>query len=320
MAGALFALLLTTRHCRADTWTPNPPAHEVATLLMTWHDPARNRDVPVRIYYPTDVKGPCPLIIFSHGLGGNRDGYSYLGEHWAGAGYICAHIQHLGSDDLLWRDGGVDGYAAMTRAAANPQNAINRALDVPFAINQMLALNKKDGSPLKGLINPKEIGMAGHSFGAWTTMAVLGENVKPGLSFLDPRIKAGIAMSTPIVGGPAAAAGKFANIKVPVFHMTGTLDNSPIGDTSAAERRIPYDQAKTPGTCLLILNGADHMTFSGHAVRGFGAEDAQFQMLIMASSTAFWDATLRGNAGAKTWLYDGGFAKLLRSDGSFEKR
>jgi predicted dienelactone hydrolase len=208
----------------------------------------------------------------------------------------------------------------MKRAAADPENAINRAFDVPFAIDRMLELNKADGGPLAGHIDPQEIGMAGHSFGAWTTMAVLGQSTRSAMTFLDPRIKAGIAMSTPVVGGAASAAGQFTNIKVPVFHMTGTLDYSPIGDTKAAERRIPYDQATTPGTCLLILNGADHMTFSGHAFPGMGKDDSRYDALILPASVAFWDATLRNDAGARDWLYNGGFAKLLGSQGTFEKR
>ncbi len=320
VAGVILTGLAAGRFCRGETWSPDPAMHRVATLLMTWHDATRNRDVPVKIYYPANANGPCPMIIFSHGLGGNREGYGYLGEYWAGDGYVAVHVQHHGSDDAVWRDAGVNGYVAMEQAVADPQNAINRALDVTFAIDKMLALNKQAGSPLKGLIDPQEIGMAGHSFGAWTTLAVVGENVKAGMSFVDPRIKAAIAMSAPVVGGAAHAAGQFTDIKVPVFHMTGTLDDSPLGETKASERRIPYDQATVPGTCLLILNGADHMTFSGHALRALGKDDERFQALILAGSTAFWDAQLRGNKAAREWLYDGGFEKLLGGQGTFEKR
>jgi predicted dienelactone hydrolase len=286
---------------------------------MTWHDPARNRDIPVKIYYPASAKSPCPLIIFSHGLGGNREGYAYLGERWAGAGYISVHLQHLGSDDAVWKDAGIAGFAQLSAAAANPVNALNRALDVTFAINQMLAVNKQPTSPLHGLVNENEIGMAGHSFGAWTTLAVLGEKTGSGKSLTDPRIKSAIAMSAPV---PVSAKkpGQFAAIAVPVFHMTGTLDDSPIGETVAADRRVPYDQSTTPGTCLLILNGADHMTFSGHMFGSFRQADSRYQAIILPASVAFWDATLRGDQSARQWLYDGGFTALLGKQGTFEIR
>jgi dienelactone hydrolase len=287
---------------------------------MTWHDPARDRDVPVEIYSPAGAKSACPMIIFSHGLGGNRFGYGYLGEHWAGCGYIAVHLQHIGSDDGVWRNAGIHAYAALQQSAADPKNALDRAADVTFAINQMLALNKQAGFPLKGLVNEQAIGMAGHSFGAWTTLAVVGEKTGAGQSLADSRIKAAIAMSAPVPGGAEKARGQFADIKTPVFHMTGTLDNSPIGETKAADRRIPYDQSSAPGTCLLILNGADHMTFSGHAFAGLCKEDTAYQALVLAGSTAFWDATLRGNKRAGDWLYKGGFAAMLGNQGTFEVR
>jgi len=316
------AFFLLASFGRAAIWSPDTPLHPVATYMETWHDTARNRDVPVKIYYPADAKSPCPLIIFSHGLGGTREGYGYLGNHWAGCGYICVHLQHLGSDDAVWRDAGglAAGYAAMNKAIKDPQIALDRAQDVRFAVDQVLALNLKEGSPFKGLVNEDEIGMAGHSFGAWTTLAVVGEKNPAHINLADSRIKCAIAMSAPVPGGPAAAAGQFTGITVPVFHMTGTLDNSPIGETKAADRRIPYDQSSTPGTCLLILNGADHMTFSGHAFGLHIDDDAHFQKYILAASTAFWDANLRSDKSAHDWLYDGGFAKMLGSEGTFEIR
>ena len=329
LAITFLALLLLSGFCRADpspspAWSPETPSHKVAALLLTWHDTARNRDVPVKIYYPSDAKTPCPMIIFSHGLGGSREGYGYLGEYWAGCGYISVHVQHLGSDDAVWRDEGFDAYAQLKRAVADPTNAVNRAGDVPFAINQMLALSRQTGdaarNPLRGLVDEKEIGMAGHSFGAWTTLAVVGEKNSAGITLTDSRIKAAIAMSAPVPGGAQKAAGQFANIAVPVFHMTGTRDDSPIGETKAADRRIPYDQSTAPGTCLLILNGADHMTFSGHILGTFQQDDARYHALILAGSVAFWDANLRGDKAAANWLYKGGFAKLLGQQGTFEIR
>jgi predicted dienelactone hydrolase len=326
--GALIVLtLLTLPFAGASRAEPSPayspdgrPLRKVATLLLTWHDPARDRDVPVKIYYPADARSPCPMIIFSHGLGGSREGYGYLGERWAGCGYISVHLQHIGSDDAVWRGAGLDGYAQLTRAVADPRNALDRAADVSFAIDRMLSLNRQAGFPLKGLVNETQIGMAGHSFGAWTTLAVVGEKTAAPHTLADSRIKAAIAMSAPVPGGAEKAKGQFTGIAVPVFHMTGTLDNSPIGETKAPDRRIPFDQSTTPGSCLLILDGADHMTFSGHIFGAFQQEDARYQALILAGSVAFWDATLRGDQAARAWLYNGGFATLLGKQGTFETR
>ncbi len=44
-----------------------------------------------------------PLVVFSHGIGGSRQGYSYLGKHWSARGVASLHVQHIGSDAALWR-------------------------------------------------------------------------------------------------------------------------------------------------------------------------------------------------------------------------
>ena len=70
---------------------------------LTVHDAARNRDIPVRVYLPTNT-APEPVILFSHGLGGSRAGSVFLGEHWAARGYVAVFLQHPGSDDSVWKD------------------------------------------------------------------------------------------------------------------------------------------------------------------------------------------------------------------------
>ena len=40
-------------------------AHAIEESSAEWHDAKRNRDVPVRLYVPADVKSPMPVVIFS---------------------------------------------------------------------------------------------------------------------------------------------------------------------------------------------------------------------------------------------------------------
>ena len=37
-------------------------------------DEARQREIPLRVYLPAST-APAPIVLFSHGLGGNREGY-----------------------------------------------------------------------------------------------------------------------------------------------------------------------------------------------------------------------------------------------------
>jgi predicted dienelactone hydrolase len=298
-------------------------SYEVDSLLLEWFDPTRSRRVPVKLYYPKTGSGPFPLIIFSHGLGGSREGYAYLGRHWASAGYVSIHVQHLGSDEAVWR-GSQQPLQAMQRAAADLQNALDRPRDVSFAIDQMERLHRQEG-PLSGRLDLSRVGVAGHSFGAYTALAVAGETfVGPGggtVSFVDPRVQAAIPMSAPVPRNRARLEQAFSTIRMPCLHMTGTQDDSPISDTRAADRRVPFDHIQAVDQYLLVLQGGDHMVFSGRQRRrGGGENDAVFQELILQSSLAFWEAYLRHNPDAKAWLSAGGFSTVLGTHGTFEQK
>ncbi len=48
-------------------------------------DEKRSREIPIRVYLPTGQAAE-PVVVFSHGLGGNREGSAFLGKHWAARG------------------------------------------------------------------------------------------------------------------------------------------------------------------------------------------------------------------------------------------
>lgn len=301
-------------------------ATTTSILRLDWLDEARQRRVPVLIYLPPapEEATPSPVIIFSHGLGGSREGYSYLGRHWAQAGYVSVHVQHLGSDDAVWKEAkSADRMQAVKRAAASPANALARPGDVSFVIDELTRQNKDPKSVLHGRLDLEHLGAAGHSFGGFTVMAIAGQSFRGGTSPLaDPRVKAVIQMSAPVIGGQRVPKENFDGIRMPVFHMTGTKDDSPVGETMAADRRIPYDRMQHAPTCLVVFQGGDHMIFSGRMQQDpqREVEDEAFQKLICRSTTAFWDAHLKNNADSRKWLYDGGFVKLLGPAGTFEHK
>lgn len=316
---------------RPAAYTAEAGPNAVSVVRYDWHDAKRDRDVPATVYCPAG-KARCPVIVFSHGLGGTRDGYEYLGRHWASYGYVSVHVQHIGSDDSVWR-GAAQPMEAMRRAARDPKNAVERPRDVSFAIDQLETLNADAKGPLHGRLDLKRIGVAGHSFGAYTALASAGRRiVRPrgdAIDEHDPRIRACIAMSAP-AGRFLSDDAAYTEFTVPCLHMTGTLDESPIVGTTAKDRRIPFDSITKAEQYLVTFEGGDHMVFSGvrragrvARAAGGGArpeKDARFQDLIRMSTTAFWDAYLRDDANARAWLKDGGFAGILGRDGTFEVR
>jgi len=315
----------------------------VESLLADWYDQQRNRTIPVKVYYPTEhgqpAPGPMPVILFSHGLGGSREAAAYLGRHWASHGYVSIHLQHPGSDESIWRGKG-QPMEALREAARNPRAALERIADVRFVLDRLEQLQREPG-PLNGRLDLERIGMSGHSFGAHTTLIVAGQvAVLPGgreIFQADPRIKAAVVLSPPVPQQPGQREKAFRKIAIPCLYMTGTEDDSPIGETRKEDRRVPFDlSGDLADRYLVIFAGGDHMIFSGRERSLFGTpgttrggllslrrareKDEVFHRLICAATTAFWDAYLRGNAKARQWLAEGGFEKILGNDGTFEKK
>jgi predicted dienelactone hydrolase len=267
----------------------------------------------VKVYSPAQGGGPFPVIIFSHGLGGSREGYAYLGRHWASHGYVSVHLQHLGSDKSVWEKSW-NRLLALRQAARRPENALNRPRDVSFALDQLELLNQREGA-FKGRLDLGRVGMAGHSFGAHTTLAAAGQMLgRPEvreISLADPRIKAAIPMSAP-VPRKTDLNRAYASIAIPCLHMTGTRDDSPIGETRAKERRLPFDHIDGADQYLVTFQDGDHMIFSDHQRPwGRARDDTHFHELIILASTAFWEAYLKGEAPARSWLAGGGLGQAL---------
>ncbi len=252
---------------------------------------------------------PAPVVVFSHGTGGSREGYAYLGQFWASYGYVCVHPQHAGSDSEIFK-GNANLLDAVKKAALNPMNAVDRPKDISFVLDQLAALNK-DHATFKGKLNLDAVGLAGHSFGAHTTMVIAGQSLG-NLAVKDKRIKAIVPMSA--AAPPANLERAFADIKIPTLLMSGTLDDSPIGGTKAKDRRIPFDNIAGVDKFFINFEGGDHMIFSGRFVKGSKDQrkmDAEFQRCIKQSSLAFWDAYLKKDGAARAWLSGKGLAEYL---------
>jgi predicted dienelactone hydrolase len=310
----------------------------VAEMRDVWTDGRSGRRIPVKLYLPAPGSGPHPLVVFSHGLGGSRETYAYLGGHWASHGFAAAHVQHPGTDKRIF-DGKLDAVLAMRDAARHRESVRARPADVRFAIDRILEANRNGNSPLAGAVDPERIGVAGHSMGAATALFCAGRLFSGGANgpedLSDPRIRACIAMSA-TSGDLESSRPEFAGFRVPCLHMTGTRDSSPIGGTRREHRRVPFDAIGGADQMLITFRGADHMAFSDmrprrpaspgqrtlklgrlgllladRGLRRPGSDDLLYHRLIRAVTTAFLDATLNGSPDAQAWLAGGGLRSAL---------
>jgi predicted dienelactone hydrolase len=295
--------------------------HSVKTILREWTDSSRGgRQVPVKIYMPANIKAPCPVVIFSHGLGGSRDGYSCWGEHWAEAGYISVHPQHKGSDSAIWKNAaGIN--QAMTKVLMDPVNTINRPLDISFVLDELEKASRADPD-LKGALDLKSVAMAGHSFGAHTTLSMAGMGgVRLGdkADYRDKRISAAIPMSPPAIKRLSAGA-VYDSVAIPCLHITGTKDDFPgMLNSPASERRKAYDGISKADQYLVIFKDADHMSFSGRGSQTLSGEaEERLRKQTAEITTRFLDAYLRHDARAKELLLNS--QSYLGDNGTFEKK
>ena len=82
------------------------------------------QDIDLRVRAPTAATDACPVIIFSHGLGGSREGYWPLAEAWASAGFVVIQPSHPGSDTQTLKSAGVLGLGSAARQAmADPRHS-----------------------------------------------------------------------------------------------------------------------------------------------------------------------------------------------------
>jgi len=273
-----------------------------------WTDAARaGRVVPFKAYVPKGV-GPFPVVVHSHGLGGNREASAYILQAVADAGFLVVCLQHAGSDTGILRGAGRPtteaGVVAVGRGAMNPQVAQARYGDLPFALDQIA----KDPR-LAGKADMSRIGMSGHSYGALSTLVAVGQRVlgaNPPTKFAEPRIRAAIAYSPnkPRGDDPKAA---FAAVKTPMLHFTGTADVTPFDlEKSPFERTAPYQAIEGADQFLIVLNGADHGLFGGR--RGAGGvlkpTDPPQMEIVKAETIRFWRAYLKDDKAAAKELCD----------------
>jgi pimeloyl-ACP methyl ester carboxylesterase len=308
------ALIAASALSSLRAWADESPLFE--TMEFDWADAKRQRAVPVRLYWPNSDAAAVPLVVFSHGIGGSRRGYSYLGQHWASNGIASLHLQHVGSDRNLWF-GNPLGLVGRLQGAAQASEAIERPRDLSFALDQLLA------GPLGERIDAQRIVAAGHSYGANTTLLAAGARVQregKRVDLHDERLRAAIVLSAPPFYGEADASRILGAVTLPTLHVTATGDIIRIpGYYSGAEDRIAvFNAIGSQHKALAVFEGGSHSMFTDRPGTGGAELNPRVKLATKELSLAFLQASFGNGSPLALTQWVGRYREIIaKHDGAF---
>jgi len=294
--------------------------YSVSVKYEQWFDSTRNRVIPVKIYYPAEARELCPVIIFSHGLGGSLERCTYLGQTWASHGLISVHIQHIGMDENVWKKK-IRPIKELKEVYDQVWSGRMQANDIRFAINQMAILSTMPGNSAWQHVDMTRLGLAGYDLGGLASMLVSGQ-IPPdgGESLQDERVKALIVMSPPVRDDINRAGYVYQRMNLPTLFFTGTEDDGVVGTTKAWQRRIPFDYMSVADRYLITYQGADHMIYGGHVRSSKEKDDRKFQSNIAQASLLFWQAYIENDPAVIMYFHGHTLGGIAGSLGRVERR
>jgi pimeloyl-ACP methyl ester carboxylesterase len=251
------------------------PTPVVSVKPIVLSAPGRGEDLHVRVSVPA-MGRELPLIVFSHGFGLSLDDYCPLVDFWATHGFVVIQPTHLDSRTLnLPPDD-----------PRTPRIWRFRVEDMKRILDQ-LDLLEASVPGLSGRLDRNRIAAAGHSWGGQSASMLLGARVLEPESITevdmsDARIKAGVLLATPGLGGtdltPFATENfpfmnpSFAHMTTPALVIAGDQDQSLLSVRGPDWFTDPY--FLSPGSkSLLTLFGAEHSLGGIHGYNAAGTTD-----------------------------------------------
>ncbi len=304
---------------------------------FSWHkqtlklnDRRRNRTFLADIYLP-NVTASAPVIVISHGLGSDRTSFAYLAQQLASYGFAVAVPDHPGSDAKQLQS----LFSGRAEEVAEPNEFINRPLDVKYLLDELQRLDFSDPS---WQLDLQQVGAIGQSFGGYTVLALAGaplnfdqlktdcENRKDiwNVSLLlqcralklpsstqynlqDRRIKAAIAINS--IDSSIFGRAGISRIQVPVMMVSGGADTIA---PALLEQILPFSWLTTPEKYLVLIERATHFSTIGETEpereaiaipsQAIGPSPAIARRYVRALSVAFFETYLAKNTQYRSHL------------------
>ena len=217
--------------------------------------------MPVKVYVP-QWTGPFPVVVLSHGAGGNWDANFAQARHLASHGYVVLAVEHMASNSERLRQGMrfAANLKGMTRDASE---VLGRPRDVAFALDQAQKWNQSHAE-LKGVFDMTRVAAVGtvrclhRAGGLWCRPRSTGSSrVEPGkgLGRSDDPCVSTAALS------PWARASLFflyGHHQPPVLGISGSRDEQ---QATLADRRRFFELGRGE-PCVRVADAADHQAFS----------------------------------------------------------
>lgn len=241
--------------------------HAAGLRRLIVPDPVLDVEVPVLTLYPSTgdavpvalgpfemtvaVESPVrdgrhPLVVISHGSGGNPMAYRTLAHYLARRGCIVALPEHPHNHRLDNRFGGTI------------DNLRHRPRTLTAVIDHLCAT-----SGLSPHINADTIALIGHSVGAYTALTVAGAiPVLPDGERLDvggyPRVKALVLLAPDGIAGLFEPETAFERVTAAVLALAGEKDDLTPATHLAVLERAFSGSGRFQGR---VVSGANHFSF-----------------------------------------------------------
>lgn len=238
---------------------------------LSLHDSSRNRSIDFQVWIPDEGHEQYPLILLSHGSGGEYSNHNWLIESLLENGYMVAAPNHPFNTTRDNSDSGVI-------------SVWERPADMSLLLDHLLKEEK-----WSILIDENRIAAAGFSSGGYTVLALAGaiydrelitaycnseergpdcdlandfsevDYSRSSMSYKDERIKSVFAMAPAV--GTAMTEESLGNIQVPVFIIAAKDDEL----AYVSHNAIRYAE-NIPTSTLELLPSGGHFIFLECAV------------------------------------------------------